>query len=108
MASDRNGHLLSDYPGRFQNGRLVGLTNEGLAAYHTDTVVFLAELTDDTVTTPPIGYSRWHGIDLEGFEWTLGEYIVETVHDQGPWRALTEYGEYHIRQIGQSRIGIVQ
>lgn len=108
MATDRNGYALTAYPDSFENARLIGITNDGYAAYHDGGRVFLAERDEAGVTTPPAGYGPWHEVDLDGFEWTVGDYIVETAIDEGPWRALSEYGDHHMRQVGHNHLGIVQ
>lgn len=108
MVSERNRYSISQYPDVVQDSKLIGITAEGLAAYHDSDRVFFAELGENGVKTPPEGYGPAHDIDLVAFEWTVGEYIVNSAMDDGRWRELSEYGKHHLMQVGQNELGIVE
>lgn len=96
------------YPAEFRGADLLGITNDRLAAYHDGRAVFLAERKDGRIRSPPDGYGLCHEVDLEAFEWTVSQYLVETAIDQGPWRPLSEFGERHLEQTGYSPSDIVR
>lgn len=91
---DRNGIPVRKYPDSYGEAKFLGITNDGLAAFHEDQHVFFAVLneTEDSLH-PPSEYGIAHELDLEGFGWTISEYLKFTAEEKGPWRALSAYSK---------------
>lgn len=102
MVEDRNKQNMAEYPQSYRGCCLIGITNDGLAAFTDGETVYLGELVNGQIKTPPDDYSVAHGIDLEAFEWTVGQYVIQTSHDQGPWRGLTEYARSKVQGEGKN------
>lgn len=96
---DRHGNPVASYPATFRGGTLLGINADGLAEYFDGENVFLAELQESGLRTPPPGYGRAHEISLDAFNWTLPEYLRESQKEKGGWRKLTSFAADQYREL---------
>lgn len=91
MGTDRHGNSIEKYPSNYQGGTLLGITNDGVAAYHNENTIFFAELKSGEMVMPPEDYLYGSDVSLEAFDWTVGEFLRNSAKDEGLWREATDY-----------------
>lgn len=98
---DRNGVSFDKYPETYGAAKILGITNDGLAAFHEEHHVFFALFDEANESLhPPPEYGLANELDLEGFGWTISEYLKFTAEEKGPWRALSEYSKEQLQNQG--------
>lgn len=100
MISDPEEDSIDGFPKFHGGGVLLGIKQDGLAAYYEDDCVYLAEIRDGQIHTPPRGYSPMHSLELEGFDWSIPEYIRNTANDEGLWQALSDFAQKKVTEEG--------
>lgn len=98
--TDRHGTPLSSYPATYRHAHLLGINGEGIAEYTDGEIIFLAELDGEgDLHVPPPEYGLAHELSLDAFDWTIAEYLHHSETENGPWRALTPYGQRHYSSL---------